>query len=389
MAARFQKILKINRLVSQLLAEITLVMLVTGYGMTFLGVDESAFKVIHYLFDILFAPTFLTHTIINTLIIKFKWRPILGSIWQGKAGNKIKLRLIQKLSSIGLLVSGTLQIVSGLDWFKLGLSRLLPYPLHREFDLAVSFFLIIHMAIALYFYQLRRAIKVEEPRTVDIERRNAITIMGGSVLAFIASLFLQSAPKIGTNQTGTPGTLPPGQSEINQLKVLHTGIGIPPFDPETWRFDVTGEVDNPISLSYDEFRALPTMIRLADFHCVTGWTKFNNLWEGVSLKHIIGLSQLRSNARFATIECLRGYTTSLPVPELVKDDVLLAYRLDDKELPREHGGPLRLVVPYKYGYKSAKWVFRIKFTETQELGYWEQRGYSNTANPFTNDRYSN
>ena len=389
MAARFQKILQINRLVSQLLAEITIVMLVTGYGMTFLGVDESALKVIHFLFDILFAPTFLTHAIINTFIIKFKWRLMITSILQRKAGNKIKLRLIQKLSSIGLLISGTLQIVSGLDWFKLGLSSLLPYPLHREFDLAILFFLIIHMAIAIYFYQLRKAIKEETPRTIDTERRNAITIMGGSVIAFIASLFLQAAPKIGTNPSGTPGTLPPGQSEVNQLKVLHTGIGIPPFDPETWRFEVTGNVDNPISLTYEEFKALPTVIRLADFHCVTGWTKFDNLWEGVSLKHIIELAQLRPNAKYATIECLRGYTTSLPVPELLNDDVLLAYRLDDRELPRSHGGPLRLVVPYKYGYKSAKWVIRINFTETQELGYWEQRGYSNTANPFTNDRYSN
>jgi DMSO/TMAO reductase YedYZ molybdopterin-dependent catalytic subunit len=130
------------------------------------------------------------------------------------------------------------------------------------------------------------------------------------------------------------------------------------------------------------------VIRTADFHCVTGWTKFENKWEGVSFNYIVELAQLKSSARYATIESLRGYTTSLPVIELSSDDVLLAYRLDDRELPREHGGPLRLVVPQKYGYKSAKWVFRVKFTESQELGYWEKRGYSNTANPFTNDRYS-
>ena len=184
------------------------------------------------------------------------------------------------------------------------------------------------------------------------------------------------------------GTLPPGQREIEQLKVLHTGIGIPPWDPETWRFEVYGKVDNPISLKFEEFKNLPNIIVPADFHCVTGWTKFDNKWEGVSFQHIIELAGLRSSARFATIECLRGYTTSLPVADLSREDVMLAYRLDDMELPSEHGGPLRLVVPHKYGYKSAKWVFKVKFTEYQELGYWETRGYSNSANPFTNDRYS-
>ena len=100
------------------------------------------------------------------------------------------------------------------------------------------------------------------------------------------------------------------------------------------------------------------------------------------------MAKIRPNAKFATIECLRGYTTSLPITALLHQDVLFAYRLDDQELPREHGGPLRLVVPQKYAYKSAKWVIKVKFTERQELGYWESRGYSNTANPFTNDRYS-
>jgi DMSO/TMAO reductase YedYZ molybdopterin-dependent catalytic subunit len=134
--------------------------------------------------------------------------------------------------------------------------------------------------------------------------------------------------------------------------------------------------------------ALPRVIRNADFHCVTGWTKFDNKWEGVSFRHIVDLAKLKIDARYATFECLGGYTTSLSIIDLNRDDVVFAYRLDDRELPREHGGPLRLVVPQKYGYKSAKWVFRVEFTAFQELGYWEKRGYSNTANPFTNDRYS-
>ena len=95
-----------------------------------------------------------------------------------------------------------------------------------------------------------------------------------------------------------------------------------------------------------------------------------------------------AKARYATIQCEKGYTTSLPLTDFVMDDVMLAYRLDHVDLPHLHGGPLRLVVPHKYAYKSAKWVRKIRFTEKQELGFWEVRGYSNTANPWTEDRFS-
>ena len=389
MAERVLKTLKINRWLSLLLTEITLVMLGTGYAMTFIGVNIPVLRVIHFTFVILFVPTFATHTIISTFILRYRWRPSINSILDGRGDTVSKLRLLQRLSSIGLLIAGTLQVLTGLDWFKLGLASLLPYPVHRVTDLFLFMFLIVHLSVAAYFQLLRqRAQKEATPETIDLERRNAIKIAGGAIIAFFAALYLDSPLKIGTGTTGAAGELPPGQSEIEQLRVLSAGIGIPPWDPETWRFEVTGEVDNPISLTYAEFRELPSVIRIADFHCVTGWTKFDNVWEGVSFSHIVKQAKLKPNARYATIECLRGYTTSLPVYELTKSDVLLAYRLDGKELPREHGGPLRLVVPFKYGYKSAKWAFRIKFTTVQELGYWEQRGYSNTANPFTNDRYS-
>jgi DMSO/TMAO reductase YedYZ molybdopterin-dependent catalytic subunit len=250
--------------------------------------------------------------------------------------------------------------------------------------------LIIHVSLAVYFVGLRKRANKEISRNESInrERREALTIMGGALVAFITALYLDNPLKIGTNITGAKGTLPPGQSEIEQLKVLHTGFSIPPWDPETWRFEVYGHVDNPISLNYEEFRSLRKVTRISDFHCVTGWTKFHNKWEGVSFDTIKELAKIRPSARFATIECLGEYTTSLPISELVKNDVLFAYRLDNEELPPEHGGPLRLVVPHKYAYKSAKWVIKVKFTEFQELGYWELRGFSNTADPLTNDRYS-
>ena len=389
MAERVLRILKINRLLSLLLTEITLVMLGTGYAMTFIGVNIPILRVIHFIFVIVFVPAFASHTVISIYIIRYRWKPSISSILEGKGDTITKLRLLQRLSSIGLLIVGTLQVLTGLDWFKLGLSSLLPYPVHRRTDFFLFIFLIAHLSTAAYFQLLRkRAQKEATQRTIDLERRNAIKIAGGAIIAFFAALILDKPLKIGTDITGASGRLPPGQSEIEQLKVFSAGIGIPSWDPVTWRFEVTGEVENSISLNYAEFRELPSVIKIADFHCVTGWSKFDNVWEGVSFGHIVKLAKLKSNAKYATIECLRGYTTSLPISELARSDVLLAYRLDGRELPREHGGPLRLVVPFKYGYKSAKWVLRIKFTEVQELGYWEQRGYSNTANPFTNDRYS-
>ena len=390
MAKSIQNFIQYKRLLSWSLTVITGVMLASGYYMAFFGADIPLLRGIHFFFDFLFALTFTAHLITNTFILRFKWIPISKSGTIGKLDTIALLRLLQRVSSLGLLFTGALQIITGLDWFKRGLSRLLPYPLHREIDLILVVFLITHITIAIYFTLIRRRLleKETQVKSVNLERREIIALLGGAVFAFIAALFLNKPRNIGIDNLGLPGTLPPGQREVERLNSVTMGIGIPPWDPETWRFEVSGNVNNPFSLSLVEFRALPRVIRSSDFHCVTGWTKFDNKWEGVSFRYIKELAQLKSNAKFATIECLRGYTTSLPISELSQDDVIFAYRLDDKELPSENGGPLRLVVPKKYGYKSAKWVTTVKFTEYQELGYWEMRGYSNTADPYTNDRYS-
>ena len=358
--------------------------------MTFIGVNIPSFRVVHFVFDVLFSLTFLVHAFISTNIIRFKWRSILKTILTGSASGTSKLRVIQRVSSWGIFVTAGLQVATGLDWFKLGLSSLLPYPLHRENDLFLLIFLTAHVAVGVHFKLLQRRVGQKLPVEVKVshERREAIAVIGGAVLALFSAFYLRNPPKVGTGSPVPRGTLPPGQTEIEQLKILHTGIGIPEYDPETWRFEVYGKVDKPLSFTWEEFRALPSVIRESDFHCVTGWTKFGNRWEGVSFSQIKNLAEIRPNARYATIECLSGYTTSLSIPELLHQDVVFAYRLDDEELPRQHGGPLRLVVPQKYAYKSAKWVIKVKFTKVQELGYWETRGYSNTANPFTNDRYS-
>jgi DMSO/TMAO reductase YedYZ molybdopterin-dependent catalytic subunit len=181
--------------------------------------------------------------------------------------------------------------------------------------------------------------------------------------------------------------LPPGQRKVDKLRILHVGT-VPKFDEKEWTFEVYGMVENPLELNYEQFKELPDVVRTSDFHCVTGWSKLENKWEGVQFATIMEKAKVQVNAKYATIECEQGYTTSLPVEDLIQENVLLAYRLDDEDLPPQYGGPLRLVVPHKYGYKSAKWIRKIKFTEEQELGYWETRGYSNTADPFKDDRYA-
>ena len=181
--------------------------------------------------------------------------------------------------------------------------------------------------------------------------------------------------------------IPPNQRVTSKFPVLHEGP-VSKFDPKTWDFVVAGLVKNPVRLTYEEFLRLPKVVSTGDFHCVTGWSKLNNKWEGVAFKTVSDLVEPLKEARYVTVVAEGDYTTGLPLKDLLDDDVLLAYRLDDKLLEPEHGGPLRLVVPKKYAYKSAKWVRKLRFTEEQELGYWEKRGYSNTADPWKEERYA-
>jgi DMSO/TMAO reductase YedYZ molybdopterin-dependent catalytic subunit len=180
--------------------------------------------------------------------------------------------------------------------------------------------------------------------------------------------------------------VPPNQRLTSSFPVLHVGP-VPKFDSKTWDFVVEGLVENPIKLSFDGLLRLPKTVDVSDFHCVTGWSKLNNRWEGVLFKTVADLVKPLKEARYVTILSEGDYTTSLPLAELLSDDVLLAYGFEGKPLEPVHGGPLRLVVPKRYAYKSAKWVRKLRFTKEQELGYWEQRGYSNTADPWKEERY--
>ncbi|MGQ9545535.1 MAG: molybdopterin-dependent oxidoreductase [Candidatus Bathycorpusculaceae bacterium] len=187
--------------------------------------------------------------------------------------------------------------------------------------------------------------------------------------------------------------LPPGQKPIKhhlRWGKDHPTIGVPTpkIDLESWILVVDGEVNNPLRLSWDDIQKLPKVKSVSDLHCVEGWSVLGCRWEGVPFKSIVDLVKPNEKAKFVSFQCADGYTTSLSLEELLKDNVLLAYKLDGKFLEEGLGAPLRLVVPDKYGYKSTMWLTRIKFISKKELGYWESRGYSDTADIWKNDRFA-
>jgi DMSO/TMAO reductase YedYZ molybdopterin-dependent catalytic subunit len=181
--------------------------------------------------------------------------------------------------------------------------------------------------------------------------------------------------------------VPPGQHLVDNFPVLSYGP-TPRFNPKKWDFRVFGMVENELRFSYEEFRALPLSRGRADFHCVTTWSKLDNLWEGFRTLDLMGRVRLKPEARHAIVHCDGGYTTNLALAEFVGEDVMLAWRHDGRDLEPDHGWPLRLVVPKLYGWKSAKWVRAIEFTSADRRGFWEVRGYHNHADPWTEERYS-
>jgi sulfoxide reductase catalytic subunit YedY len=155
---------------------------------------------------------------------------------------------------------------------------------------------------------------------------------------------------------------------------------MPRFDPATWTLEIGGLVERPLSLRYDELRALPHAHQVTDFHCVTGWSVDNVRWGGVRLHELFAIARPKANAhalQFTSSEV--PYVDYLTMKQALLPDVMLAYQMDGKPLPREHGAPLRLVIPEMYGYKGVKWLSRIDLVEETTDGYWEQRGYDRDA----------
>jgi DMSO/TMAO reductase YedYZ molybdopterin-dependent catalytic subunit len=181
--------------------------------------------------------------------------------------------------------------------------------------------------------------------------------------------------------------LPPGQILTEKWPVLHHG-SIPKVELDRWDLRVSGLVTTPVRWTWDEFRALPRAQVRSDIHCVTRWSRYDNLWEGVSVREIFRHVEVQPQAGFVVIHADGGYTTNLPLSELLHDDVLLADTHDGNPLAPEHGWPLRLVVPRRYFWKSAKWLRGFELVDQDRPGFWESNGYHNEADPWKEERFS-
>ncbi len=181
--------------------------------------------------------------------------------------------------------------------------------------------------------------------------------------------------------------LPPGQHLTTGFPVLD--LGIQPVVPlDKWSLEIKGLVENPVTLNWEQFHALPRFEDTSDFHCVTTWSKYDCRWSGVAFFTLLELVKPRPEAKFVYFESYDGYSTNTALEACMDDDVLVATGFDGKPIPKEHGGPARVIVPKLYAWKGAKFVRSIEFVAVDRLGFWEVRGYSNTADPWTDDRFS-
>ncbi len=188
------------------------------------------------------------------------------------------------------------------------------------------------------------------------------------------------------NRHGMP-RLPPGQTETDKWPVLD--LGRQPVIPlERWALVVDGAVEEPLRLGWKDFLALPQVDDVSDFHCVTQWSRLDLHWKGVRLESVLALARPLAEASHVLCHAYDGYSTNLPLEEALKPDVLVVHTVEGQPLPREHGGPVRVITPQLWAWKGAKWVSRIEVLVGDQPGYWEERGYSNTAHPWRNDRYS-
>jgi DMSO/TMAO reductase YedYZ molybdopterin-dependent catalytic subunit len=187
------------------------------------------------------------------------------------------------------------------------------------------------------------------------------------------------------NRHGMP-KLPVGQVETQKWPVLDLGVH-PDVMPSEWKLTVDGACHAAYSLGLEQFLALPQVDDTSDFHCVTTWSRMDLRFRGVRFAELAARAEMDERATCVMCHAYDGYSTNLPLVEALKPDVLLAYMVDGAPLPREHGGPVRMVTPQLYAWKGAKWINRIEFMIGNRPGFWEERGYSDTAYPWRNDRY--
>ncbi|WP_221391278.1 molybdopterin-dependent oxidoreductase [Dyadobacter sp. NIV53] len=188
------------------------------------------------------------------------------------------------------------------------------------------------------------------------------------------------------NRHGMP-KLPVGQIKTVKWPVLDLGFK-PDISHQKWKLTIDGEVENPVTLSWNDFMNLPQTEDVSDFHCVTTWSRMDVPWVGVRLADLAALVVPKTTATHILCYGYDKYTTNVSLAEALKDDVLLVHTADNKPLEKDHGGPVRMITPQLYAWKGSKWINRIEFLPYNKLGFWEVRGYSSTAYPWRNDRYS-
>ena len=182
------------------------------------------------------------------------------------------------------------------------------------------------------------------------------------------------------------GRLPPGQAKVKGLPVLDLGIH-PELTHTDWRLVIDGAVEHPCVLDWQQFTGLEQADALTDIHCVTSWSSFDNHWSGVRFGTLADLVGPTAAATHVMLHGYDGYTTNIPIEELLQDNCLVATSWNGELLSESHGGPARLVIPQLYFWKSAKWISRIEFLKEDAPGYWEQRGYHNDGDPWVEQRY--
>ena len=191
----------------------------------------------------------------------------------------------------------------------------------------------------------------------------------------------------GREHDAGQGRLPPGQVITYKFPVLSYG-STPRIDLQAWRLAVWGLVEEPREFTWEEFTQLPKQRQVCDIHCVTRWSKLDTVWEGVPFREIARLVEPKPEAKFVMEHAYGGYTTNMALEELLDDDVLLAFQYDDKPLEPEHGGPVRMLVPQLYFWKSAKWLRGLEFMAENKPGFWETYGYHMHGDPWSEERFS-
>ena len=190
----------------------------------------------------------------------------------------------------------------------------------------------------------------------------------------------------GTTADPARDRLPPGQTLVKDWPVLDLGIQ-PNVPAEKFRLDLDGALENRISLSLDDFMALPQAESVSDIHCVTQWSRYDNRWKGVAARTLLDLVRPMPEARHVVFHSHDGYTTNVRLDQFDQPDVFLVHEWEGEPISRQHGGPVRVLMPRLYLWKSAKWVRRIQFTISDRPGFWELRGYHNNGNPWSEERY--